>query len=252
MAAPANKTLVDFCLPVYNEERILEDSVLKLFNWLQQNDQPYDWRITIISNGSTDNSFALGQKLSDRFPSLISIVNIPQPGRGQALKKYWQESPADILVYMDIDLAVDLKNIPALISPLQEKNYELAIGSRLLPESHIDRSFIRELSSQTYNFLSRLILGHRFSDMQCGFKAVAAPSFKKIATFIQDPHWFFDTELIVLIKKSGGRVKEVPVDWQENRYDKRQSKVKLFRDSWKFFKNLVRFRWRLSRLKGLK
>ena len=122
---------------------------------------------------------------------------------------------------------------------------DLTIGSRLLPESKIERSFIRELSSQSYNFLSRVILNHNFSDLQCGFKAIKNKTFKKISPHIKGDKWFFDTELVAFTNYFKFRVKEIPVNWSENRYDERKSKVNLLKDSIKFFINLIKLKIRV-------
>ncbi len=241
------QTQIDFCLPVYNEEKILRPNALKLWQWCQENNLPFSWQITIVVNGSTDQSFNIARALAEKYQQ-IKAVNIAAPGRGQALKKYWLTSQADILAYMDIDLAVSLDNISALIQPILQGKADLVIGSRLLPESKIERSTVRELSSQGYNFLSRLILGHRFSDLQCGFKAVRADTFQKISSLTKDEKWFFDTELIMFAHWSGAKVREIPVDWSENRYDQRQSKVKVIKDSFKFFINLLKLKIKLRKL----
>lgn len=241
---------IEFCLPIHNEEKILKENTLKLLTYLDKQEHPWNWEIILVINGSSDSSYVLGQKLEQEFPGKIKAVNYPSPGRGQALKKYFSSSQADILLYMDIDLAVSLDNIAPTLKALIEEGYSLAIGSRLLAESKIERSFIRELSSQTYNFLSRLILGHHISDMQCGFKAIKKELFEKIKDKLLDDKWFFDTEMIVFAKKFGGKIKEIPVDWQENRYDERKSKVKLIRDSLRFIKNLIKLRLRLAKTKN--
>jgi glycosyltransferase involved in cell wall biosynthesis len=236
---------VEFCLPVYNEEKIIRDSIVKLYDFLMKQNFVFNWNIMILNNGSTDSTRQICTELKNQK---ISFENIIEAGRGRALKNYWIKSDADVLVYMDIDLAVSLENIPSLMKPLTDEGYDMAIGSRLLPESSIKRSFIRELSSQMYNFLSRVILHHNFSDMQCGFKAIKKEVIIKIAPFIKDNKWFFDTELVILAKYNGYRIKEVPVEWEENRFDVRKSKVNILRDSLRFIINLIILRLRLPRI----
>ncbi|PKL72191.1 hypothetical protein CVV26_02675 [Candidatus Kuenenbacteria bacterium HGW-Kuenenbacteria-1] len=242
---------IEFCLPVHNEEKILKSNVLKLFDYCNNQNFDFIWQIVIINNGSQDNSEKICKELSDKYKK-IKIENIKQAGKGCALKFYWQKSNADIIVYMDIDLAVSLKNIPDLINPITKENYDLTIGSRLLPDSKIKRSFIRELSSQVYNFLSRIILNHNFSDLQCGFKAIRTDIFKKIAPHIKNNEWFFDTELFVFAKYFGYKIEEIPVNWNENRYNQRKSKVNLIKDSIKFLINLIKLKIRLIEEKNIK
>jgi glycosyltransferase involved in cell wall biosynthesis len=247
-----NNMRVEFCLPIYNEEAILADSTQKLYDFLSAQNFSFAWQIVIVINGSSDSSPLIAKRLSLEYPDKIKFANINEPGRGQALKRYWLTSSADIFVYMDIDLAVSLEAIPQLIQPILDNECQLVVGSRLLPNSKIERSFIRELSSRTYNFLSRVLFKHRLSDMQCGFKAIGRSAFMTIAPHLQDPHWFFDTEMIIIGRALGYKIKEIPVDWQENRYDKRKSKVKLLYDSTRMFKSLIQLRRRLKKMPNYK
>jgi glycosyltransferase involved in cell wall biosynthesis len=237
--------LIDFCLPVYNEEKILKNSVLKLLNYCEAQNFDFDWRIIVAVNGSSDNSFNIAEQIS-KEQSRVAVKEIKESGRGQALKKYFAQSSADIFVYMDIDLAVDLKNIPDLIQPILRDEYDIAVGSRLLSDSKIDRSFVRSLSSKMYNALSRKIFNCNFCDLQCGFKAIRAEAFRKIIPYIQDEKWFFDTEFLILANHFDFKIKEIPVDWKENRYDLRKSKVKLIRDTFLFIKNLLELKKRIK------
>ncbi len=238
--------LIEFCLPVYNEEQILKSNVLMLLNYCRNQNFNFDWQIVIIVNGSSDATLNISKNLSQQYHKFIKYINIKKAGRGQALKRYWLSSQADIVSYMDIDLAVSLENISDLIFPIIKNEVDLVIGSRLLPNSNIKRSFLRELSSQGYNFLSRLILEHKFSDLQCGFKAIKLNKFKTIASYIKNEQWFFDTELVIWAKYFNFKIKEIPVNWEENRYDKRKSKVNIVRDSIKFLINLIKLKRQLK------
>ena len=247
----SNNILVDFCLPIRNEALILENSLNKLLAYCRQANFDFSWRIIGVVNGTSDASAAILRDFKQRFPNIIDLIEVAEPGRGRALKKYWTSSRADILCYMDCDLATSLDNIPALIRPLVEDRADLAIGSRLSVGAATKRSFVRELVSQSYNLISRLLLDHQIADLQCGFKAVRREVFKKIEPHLLDVHWFFDTELIILALRFGFRVEQVPVDWRENRHQKRPSTVKFASDSWAFLKNLLAFRKRLKRLQKI-
>jgi len=237
---------VDFCLPIYNEEQLLKDNVLRLLDYCNNSNFAFDWQIVMIVNGSTDKSHEIANDLASAHHNKLKVVENKQAGRGRALKSYWITSSADVLAYMDVDLAVSLNDIPGLVMPIVNNQFDVVIGSRLLVGSKIERSLIRELTSQSCHLLSRLILGHKYSDLQCGFKAIRRESFLKIAEKLVDTGWFFDTELGVFSKISGLRVKELAVDWSEERYDGRKSKVKVVRDSIKFLRNFLKLRRRLA------
>ena len=153
---------------------------------------------------------------------------------------------------MDIDLAVSLEDLGALISPILNDESDLVIGSRLLKNSKVERSFFRSSSSLIYNFLSRQFLKHQFHDLQCGFKAFKSTVFLKVQPYLKDDQWFLDTELVILANFFKFRIKEIPVNWAENRYAKRTSKINPYKQSLIFIRNLISLRRRLNNLKKIK
>jgi len=237
--------LVEICLPVKNEEEILAANLQQVLDFCQKADFKFSWKIVGIINGSTDKTANIFLDFKNRYPGLVDYVEFSESGRGRVLKKYWQESRADVLSYLDIDLAVLPNQLPALIQPVIDGKADLVIGSRLLSRSKTQRSYLRETTSRSFNFLTHVFLPNRASDLQCGFKAIRADIFKKLAPFIRDNYWFFDSELVILSQYFSYRLEEIPVDWAENRYKKRTSKVKVIRDIAKSLKDLLVFRWRL-------
>lgn len=240
--------LIEFCLPVKNESNILKANTLHLLDFLNSLDLG-DWRVVVIVNGSDDDSYAIASSLECEHGHHFRAVNYKKGGKGWALREYFRQSRADVLVFMDVDLAVALDSLPNLIKPILNWEADLVIGSRLLPTSITSRSFLRSFTSKGYNYLSRIFLKHRLSDLQCGFKAIRRSGYKLVEPYLRDDKWFFDTELVTIAKALEMRILEIPVAWKENRYDKRKSKVSLVRDIWSFLGNLVRLRARIKNIK---
>jgi len=230
--------LVEFCLPVKDEENILAANLQRVLDFCDQANFQFDWKIIGIINASTDKTADIFWEFKNKYPNKIEYIEISSPGKGRALRTYWNQSQADILSYFDIDLAVSLEQLPLLIKPLLLENVDLVIGSRLLSDSRTNRSRLREITSRSFNFLVNLILPNKVADLQCGFKAIKATPYKKISPFLKDDYWLFDSEIILLCQHFSYRIKEIPVNWDENRYAKRQSKVKIVNDLGKFLKGL--------------
>lgn len=243
---------IDFCVPVRNEEKILATNLIKLRDFIISKQYKFDWQIVVILNNCRDNSENILKRLVKQFPDQIKYLNINPQGKGGALKYYFSISQADILLFMDIDLAVSLINLDDLLQPLIKGQSDLVFGSRLLKNSNVERSFFRSCSSLVYNFLSRKILRHNYRDLQCGFKAFKLEVFSKIKPYLLDDKWFFDTELVLLANFFNYRIAEVPVDWAENRYAQRASAVSVYKDSWSFVKNIIRLQGQLKQLKKTK
>jgi putative flippase GtrA len=205
---------VEIVVPVFNEEDDLEPSVRRLHTYLR--DQfPFDAAITIADNASTDGTWTRATALATELDG-VRAVHIDAKGRGRALQHVWASSRAKVVAYMDVDLSTDLNALLPLVAPLLSGHSDVAIGSRLTRSSRVVRGPKREIISRGYNLLLRTTLRARFSDAQCGFKAMRTEAARLLLPYVKDTAWFFDTELLVLAERSGMRIAEVPVDWVDD------------------------------------
>ena len=202
---------VEIVVPVRNEEHDLGPSVRRLRGYLDHA-FPCRTRITIADNGSTDGTWPLALALAADLDG-VRAVQIDRPGRGGALRSVWSASEADVFAYMDVDLSTDLNALLPLVAPLLSGHSDVAIGTRLARGARVIRGPKREIISRCYNLLLHATLGTRFSDAQCGFKAIRADAARELLPLTEDTGWFFDTELLVLAERAGLRIHEVPVDW---------------------------------------
>src|SRR5579859_7531430 len=202
---------VDIVVPVRNEERDLAPSGRRLVRYLREA-FPFTARVTIADNGSTDGTWAIADRLARDFDE-VRAVRMELPGRGRALRAIWSQSEAEVLAYMDVDLSTDLNALLPLVAPLLSGHSAVAIGTRLARGSRVIRGPKREVISRGYNLLLRTLMGARFSDAQCGFKAIRRDQARVLLPLTQDNGWFFDTELLVLAERAGLRIHEIPVDW---------------------------------------
>jgi putative flippase GtrA len=213
-ASPSEAPVLDVVVPVYNEQYDLAPSVERLRDHLART-FPYSFRITIADNASTDATPGIARSLAERYDEVTS-VRLDQKGRGRALAATWSVSDAAVLAYMDVDLSTDLGAFLPLVAPLISGHSHLAIGTRLARGSRVVRGPKREVISRCYNLILKGTLATRFSDAQCGFKAIRADVAAELLPHIEDTGWFFDTELLVLAERAGLRVHEVPVDWVDD------------------------------------
>jgi putative flippase GtrA len=205
---------IEIVLPVYNEERALSASIHRLRAYLEA-EMPFAWRITIADNGSTDATPEIARALASGL-SGVGLLECETKGRGRALRAAWLRSDADVVCYMDVDLSTDLRALLPLIAPLVSGHSDVAIGSRLAPGARVVRGRRREVISRLYNRLLHATLAARFTDAQCGFKAMRGDAARRLLPDVRDDAWFFDTELLMLAQRSGLRIHEVPVDWVDD------------------------------------
>ncbi|KJE21960.1 GtrA-like protein/Glycosyl transferase family 2 [Frankia torreyi] len=205
------RPVLDVVIPVYNEEDDLAPCVRRLHAHLRDT-FPYPFQLTIADNASTDGTLGIALALAEELPG-VRTVHLDAKGRGRALRAAWAMSPAPVLAYMDVDLSTDLAALLPLVAPLISGHSDLAIGTRLARTSRVVRGPRREVISRCYNLILRGTLAARFSDAQCGFKAIRADAAAALLPLVEDTGWFFDTELLVLAERAGMRIHEVPVDW---------------------------------------
>jgi glycosyltransferase involved in cell wall biosynthesis len=205
---------VDVVIPVHNEEGILATSVRRLHRFLSE-ELPFSWRIIIADNASTDRTPLIATRLSDEMTG-VQWLRLEAKGRGRALRAAWSGSEARVVCYMDADLSTELTGLLPLLAPLLSGHSALAIGTPLARDARVVRGFKREFISRSYNLLLRISLRAKFSDAQCGFKAVRGDVLDVLLAAVRDEEWFFDTELLIVAQRRGLRIHEVPVDWREN------------------------------------
>jgi putative flippase GtrA len=205
---------VEIVVPVYNEAPHLTARVTELRHFLDQS-FPFRALVTVVDNASTDETFALANQLAATTPG-VAAMHLPRKGRGYALRSAWSKSTAPVVAYMDVDLSTSLSALLPLVAPLLSGQSDVAIGTRLARGARVVRGPKRELISRAYNLLLRLSLRGRFSDAQCGFKALRRESALQLLPLVKDDEWFFDTELLVTAERLGLRISEVPVEWVDD------------------------------------
>lgn len=237
MSKRSGETTVDVVIPVYNEERVLQHSVSRLREFLQQR-CPYRWRIVVADNASVDKTLEVAKKLSSLYPE-AEYIHLDQKGRGRALRRAWLESEADLVSYMDADLSTDLEAFPPLIDGLIKEGYHVAIGSRLKKGARVQRQLKREIISRCYNLLIKLMFRNKFSDAQCGFKALTRQAVEDLVPMVKDEGWFFDSELLLRAEQKGYQIFEISVKW----IDDPDTRVNIIQTAWGDLKGLFRVRF---------
>jgi glycosyltransferase AglD len=225
-------------LPAYNEALRIKHCLREVNRVAKVLTESFE--IIVVEDGSIDGTADIVTILS-RYDAHLRLLHSPNRlGKGKALRKGLKDAKGSIVVFMDVDLSASLEFLPK-ITELARTTKGLVIGSRHVKGSRVRRSFVRTISSLTYNLLVRLIFRDGVRDHQCGFKAMS----HEVAEFLREDSksegFFLDTEMILLCKMHGVPVTEIAVDWIEVR--KRNAHgVRLFRDSTKLAIELLRFR----------
>lgn len=230
---------IEITLPVLNERQSLRGQVVRLIDYLRDVSPSDVFSIVIADNGSTDGTDQVAQALVREFDN-IRFIRLEAPGVGSALQASWTSSAADVVGYMDLDLATDLRHFNEVLLLLSDEGVEVVNASRLKPGAQVSgRRPLRELSSRSLNALLRLVFETRISDAMCGFKFARRELVPDaLAHGATSSGWFFAAEFLIVLESRGKRIVEIPVSWQ----DDRSSKVKILRLSTEYLKAIRRLK----------
>jgi glycosyltransferase involved in cell wall biosynthesis len=235
---------ISILLPAYNEAPRIERCIREVTRAVRRLTGSYE--LVVVEDGSTDGTPEIVETLAKNDSHVRLMHSATRRGKGKAVKKGLGAAAGDIVVFMDVDLATSLAFLPRIVE-LAKTRGGLAVGSRHVKGSRVQRSFKRTLSSLTYNLFVRLLFWDGIHDHQCGFKAMR----RNVASFlhgtVESNGFFLDTEMILRCKMRGFSVVEVGVEWVEVRKENAQG-VRLFRDSLKLGLDLLRFRLSTNRL----
>ena len=233
---------ISITIPTWNEEAVIGHNLRILLSALPRLLPEHDVAVEIADNASTDRT----REIVREFP--VSLHEIPTRGKGRAVRESWSRhlDDADILVFMDADLAADLFSLPALVNPILSGAADIVCGSRFVAGAKVTRSPSRRLASMLYRVFQKILLRLSVKDAQCGFKAISVSSAKILLPRCKENGWLFDTALLAHAKASGCRIAEIPVTWVDARDPARRSAIRLFRHGWGFLSGLIRIRKRVS------
>jgi glycosyltransferase involved in cell wall biosynthesis len=215
----------DIAVPVYNEETSIVSQIRKLDQILDGlENQENQFRILIADNGSTDRTRHIAESLEMSMVR-VSLISVGEKGVGLALRKAWEKSNAEVVGYMDLDLATDMSHMNEVINIFLRNESDVVNASRLLQNSIVrNRKVLRSISSRGLNLILKVLFKTKISDGMCGFKFMKRDALKSvIENGATSNGWFFATQLLLVAEMIGLKVREIPVTW----VDDGNSKVKI-------------------------
>lgn len=232
---------ISLVIPCYNESNRL----LRLQNGLKQFIEKWqgDFEIIIVDDGSEDETF---KKISNHifFTQLISqnrfqLIQQENTGKGGALKLGVSHASKDFILTLDADMATQPTELLYWIE--LRKGFqanEILIGSRELKTSIVKDSIKRKFVGNVFNLMIRWLVGLSILDTQCGFKLYPSLIAKELFTSLQTQGWAHDVELLAKASKLNIQIIEMPITWNAIE----GSKIRIARDSWKMFWEIVQIR----------
>ncbi len=234
-------------IPAYNEERRLPQTLTRVYDYLAQ--QNYPSEVLVVDDGSGD---ATAQVVEDfaRSHARVRLIRNDHRGKGYTVRTGMLAARGHIVLFSDADLSTPIEDVEKLM-PWFERGYDIVIGSREgMGAQRIQEPFYRHFMGRVFNLVVRMLTVRGIDDTQCGFKAfrddVAQDIFRRMQLYGDRAQRVtngmvtaFDVEALFIGRKSGYRIKEVPVQW---RYGT-ETKVNPLKDSWRNFRDVLMVRW---------
>lgn len=201
--------MLSIILPAYNEEEHIRKNTLQLIKKMRRIG---NYEIIIVEE-SNDRTPELVEELKRKYKQIRHLHSSMRLGKGRAVECGIKMARGEKIIFMDVDLAVDLSAIDAMLDALEK--YDVVVGSRYHPDSKANRTFLRLFLGRSYALLSSLLLGINVRDFQCGFKGFRSAAGKEIIKYTQTAGVFWDTEFICYSDILGYRIYQIPVVWKE-------------------------------------
>src|SRR6516225_1698303 len=226
-------------IPCFNEQGRIGETLRIAINYLAANAPASE--LIVVNDGSTDATAAIArEKLNGATIQTRLIENFPNRGKGAAVRSGLLAAQTAIGLFSDADLSTPLEETPKLVEPIANGEVDIAFGSRALDRNLIGvhQPWRREQAGRVFNLLVRLSTGLPFWDTQCGFKAFRLEACRPVLEAARIEGFAFDVELLYLARRSGLRLREVPVRWNHAE----GSKVSFFRDSLRMLREVITVR----------
>ncbi len=228
-------------IPAYNEEKRLPKTLEEINKYLIQ--QIYDYEILVVDNGSADKTAEIVKDLENRIKGLKLIEGLASRGKGFAVKKGMLEAKGDFRIFTDADNSTSVDQAERMW-PEFEKGYDVVIGSRDIKGAVLDppQPWIRKIFlGEGFKFYRKIIIGlWGVEDTQCGFKGFTKKAAEDIFPKLRILNFAFDPEILVIAKKMGYKIKEIPIYWKNDL----ESKVKL-KSMLKMALDIFKIKWNL-------
>ena len=235
---------ISVVIPAYNESHHLPNTLQAVQNYFDK--RTLSQEILVVDDGSQDNTSQIVLNLQDQVPELNIISNEQNSGKGYSVRRGMLSATGDMVLMMDADQSSPIDELDKLIPPIRDGQCDIAIGSRALKASRIEKHqpIYREPLGYIYNDIIQILLFKGIEDTQCGFKLFRRPVVEHIFSRATRVDGFaFDVEVLFVARKLGFRIAEIPIRWRNDP----ESKVKIVRHGSRMILDLFRIRlnaWR--------
>ena len=207
------KIQLSIIVPAYKESERIGPNLLEIKKYVEERQLSYE--ILVVVDGSPDNTAEVARGYGEQIKNLRVIENKENHGKGYVVRQGLLEARGEYRVFLDADGSTSIVHMDKALELLRS-GADVVVGSRDIKGAYIQvhQPRYREIMGNMGNWLIRIVLGlWRYPDTQCGFKVLTARAAEEIASRMVVDRFGFDFELIILAKKLGFNVVQMPVRW---------------------------------------
>ena len=198
-------------MPVYNEERTLEEIVRRV------QATPFDKEIILVNDCSKDGTAALLEKLAKEQSNVRVFHHAQNMGKGGALATGFSKVTGDVVLIQDADLEYDPSDYPVLLRPILEGKADVVFGSRFLGGAYARvHLFWHYLGNRALTLASNCFTNLNLTDMETCYKVFRREVADRLQ--IQSRTFAVEPEITAKVAKLRVRVYEVPITYAGRDY----------------------------------
>ncbi len=229
-------------IPAYNESTRIPATLESVVGCIRA--RGWNAEVLVVNDGSSDATAAVVRAFAERAPEVRMLENPGNRGKGYSVRSGMLQAQGQIVLFTDSDLSAPIEEAERLFAAIAE-GADIAIGSRWLDRDRQTQRqpLYRQFFGRCFNFVTRSVMGLRFADTQCGFKAFTRAAAQTVFQLQTIERWGFDPEILFIALKRGYWIIEVPVSWA---HDER-SRMSYLKDGMKMLEELAIVRWNALR-----
>jgi dolichyl-phosphate beta-glucosyltransferase len=229
-------------IPAYNEAERLPATLRALRSFLDRDGRRAE--VIVVDDGSTDGTSETVRRLEAQ-DDRIRLIRLPQNrGKGYAVRTGVVNASGALVLFADADGATPFDEFSRLESRIASGS-RVAIGSRAIPDqtTKVEARLYRRIAGRLFHAVVRTYAIGGFTDTQCGFKLFDAAAAHDLFSRMRMSGYSFDVEVLLMARRAGYGVAEVPVNWTHQP----GSKVHVVRDGFRMAVDVLRIRANAAR-----
>ena len=225
-------------IPAYNESARIPATLQSVVDCIRQ--RGWSAEVVVVNDGSSDSTAEVVRAFAAANPEVRLLENPGNRGKGYSVRSGMLQAHGEVVLFSDADLSAPIEEADGLFNAIAA-GADIAIGSRWLETKRqtIRQPFYRQFFGRCFNGVTRFVMGLKFADTQCGFKAFTRAAAQTVFQLQTIERWGFDPEILFIALKRGYRIQEVAVSWA---HDER-TRMSYLKDGIKMLEEIAIVRW---------